>query len=273
MILTRLGPIKKQINNIMKKIISTFSVWALLVVSSFAQNVRFTRSGLIEFKKTVNMYAIIQRNISKENESLLKPAFETYKQQHPQFKELKSTLVFVGNKTLFTPIGVNTSITSFFDDPQISMQNNVVYSDLNNKQLISKRKVFDNIYLLKDSLRKIKWKFTDEVRDIAGYPCHRANGLVLDSVYVVAFYTDKIPVSSGPESFGGLPGMILQLALPHENVSWIATIVEDIDLSVNSVFPPTGGTIINFKELINKLIVPFKSNVNNRSDELIAFLL
>lgn len=257
----------------MKKIISTCSVWALLAVSSFAQNERFTRSGLIEFKKTVNMYAIIQRNISKENESLLKPAFETYKQQHPQFKEMKSTLVYVGSKTLFTPIGVNTSITSFFDDPQISMQNNIVYSDLNNKQLISKRKVFDDIYLLKDSLRNIKWKFTDEVRDIAGYPCHRANGLTPDSVYVVAFYTDKIPVSGGPESFGGLPGMILQLALPHENVSWIATKIEDTDLSVNSVVPPTGGTIINFKELINKLRAVFKSEANYRPDELIAFLL
>ncbi|ETZ22859.1 hypothetical protein [Pedobacter sp. V48] len=62
------------------------------------------------------------------------------------------------------------------------MQNNIVYSHLNNKQLISKRKVFDETYLLKDSVKSIKWKITDEVRDVAGYPCHRANGLTLDSV-------------------------------------------------------------------------------------------
>ena len=250
-----------------------FSVLAIINASTFAQNVRFTRSGVIEYQKTVNMYAIIQRGINKENETLLKPAFETYKQQHPQFKELKSTLMFTGSKTLFTPVGVNTSITSFFNDPQISMQNNIVYSDLNIKQLISKRKVFDDTYLLKDSLKNIKWKLTDEVRDIAGYPCHRANGLTLDSVYVVAFYTDKIPVSGGPESFGGLPGMILQLVLPHENVTWIATKVEDSDLPANSVMPPTGGTIINFKELINKLSDVFKSNTKNGSRELIPFLL
>ncbi|MEO6851935.1 MAG: GLPGLI family protein, partial [Mucilaginibacter sp.] len=194
----------------MKKMILTISALAIVSVSLFGQNVRFTRSGSIEYLKIVNMYAIIQRGINKENEALLKPAFETYKQQHPQFKELKSTLIFAGNKTLFTPVGVNISITSFFNDPQISMQNNIVYSDEDTKQLISKRKVFDETYLLKDSLKNIKWKFTDEVRDIAGYPCHRANGLILDSVYVVAFYTDRIPVSGGPESFGGLPGMILQ---------------------------------------------------------------
>ena len=70
---------------------------------------------------------------------------------------------------------------------------------------------------------------------------------------MIAFYTDKIPVSGGPECFGGLPRMILQLALPHENVSWIATKVEDIDLPFNSILPPSGGTIINFKELIDNL--------------------
>jgi GLPGLI family protein len=257
----------------MKKIILIFSALIIVSVPSFAQNVRFTRSGSIEYQKTVNMYAIIQRGINKENEVLLKPAFETYKQQHPQFKELKSIMIFAGNKTLFTPVGVNISITSFFNDPQISMQNNIVYSDLDTKQLISKRKVFDDTFLLKDSLKSIKWKFTDEVRDIAGYPCHRANGLTLDSVYVVAFYTDKIPVSGGPESFGGLPGMILQLALPHENVSWIATKVVDIDLPVNSVLPPTGGTPINFKELISKLRNVFKSNTKSGAEDLKAFLL
>jgi GLPGLI family protein len=257
----------------MKKIILTFSALVIVSVPSFAQNVRFTRSGSIEYQKTVNMYAIIQKGINKENEVLLKPAFETYKQQHPQFKELKSIMIFAGNKTLFTPVGVNISITSFFNDPQISMQNNIVYSDLDTKQLISNRKVFDDTFLLKDSLKSIKWKFTDEVRDIAGYPCHRANGLTLDSVYVVAFYTDKIPVSGGPESFGVLPGMILQLALPHENVSWIATKVVDIDLPVNSVLPPTEGTPINFKELINKLKEVFRSDGKSESTDLKAFLL
>lgn len=257
----------------MKKLILTFSALAIITVSTFAQNVRFTRSGLIEYQKKVNMYAIIQRSINQENEALLKPAFEAYKQQHPQFKELKSTLLFADNKTLFTPVDMHISITSFFNDPQIAMQNNIVYSDLTTKQLISKRKVFDDTYLLKDRLKNIKWKFTDEVRDIAGYPCHRANGLTLDSVYVVAFYTDKIPVSGGPELFGGLPGMILQLALPHENVSWIATKVEEAAFPENTIVPPTGGTIVNLNELIDKLKSVYKDNTKNALEDLKAFLL
>jgi len=273
MILIRWGLTKHQINKTMRKLILTFSVLSIVTISSFAQNLRFTRSGLIEYQKKVNMYAIIQRSFNKENETLLKPAFEAYKQQHPQFKELKSTLMFSDNKTLFTPVGVNTSITSFFNDPQIAMQNNIVYSDLNSKQLISKRKVFEETYLLKDSVKNIKWKFTDEVRDVAGYPCHRANGLTLDSVYVVAFYTDKIPISGGPELFGGLPGMILQVVLPHENVSWIATKVEEVEFPENPILPPTGGSIVNLNDLIDKLKSVYKDNTKNAFEYLKAFLL
>ncbi len=77
-------------------------------------------------------------------------------------------------------------------------------------------------------------------REIAGYTCRRANALVMDSIYVVAFYTEVIPVSSGPEIFSGLPGMILGVALPHENVTWFATSVKDND-TLKEIKPPAKG--------------------------------
>src|SRR5665213_940367 len=103
MILIKPAAIKQKTNNDMKKLIVTISILTVINSALYAQNVRFVRSGIITYQKTVNMYAIIQRGIDKEN-VLLKPAFETYKQQHPQFKELESTLMFNDNKTLFTPI-------------------------------------------------------------------------------------------------------------------------------------------------------------------------
>lgn len=257
----------------MKKQMLTISILAFLSSSVLAQNLKFVRSGIITYRKTINMYAIIQRSITKKNEALFKPAFERYKQQYPQFKQLESTLMFCNNKTIFTPIANILSRVSFFNDPQISMQNNIAYTDLIARQFISKKKIFNNSYLLMDSLQNIKWKFTDEVRDIVGYVCRRANGIILDSVYVVAFYTDKIPVSGGPESFHGLPGMILQLALPHENVTWIATKVENVNLPVDSILPPKGGTIINYKGLIDKLKNSLKDNANKDSTDLKTFLL
>ncbi|WET67008.1 GLPGLI family protein [Sphingobacterium sp.] len=248
-------------------------ILSLIISPSFAQYVRFVRSGVIEYQKRINMHAIIGRSIDSEHAPLMSSAYQAYKREYPQFKELKSSLVFKNNKTVFTPVGENTSITRYFDDPHIVAQNNIVYSDMDTGKLASKRIVFDQTYLVKDSLRAIKWKFTDEVRDIAGYPCRRANGLVIDSVYVVAFYTDKIPISGGPELFGGLPGMILQVVLPHENVSWTATKVEDLELPENSIVPPTSGTIIDFNGLTNKLKSIHKDGTKNAFSDLLGFLL
>ncbi|MGL1507608.1 GLPGLI family protein, partial [Vibrio parahaemolyticus] len=71
------------------------------------------------------------------------------------------------------------------------------------------REVYERTYLVQDSVRQLDWRITDETRDIAGFECRKAVTKICDSVYIVAFYTDQIPVSAGPESFGGLPGMIL----------------------------------------------------------------
>jgi GLPGLI family protein len=43
-----------------------------------------------------------------------------------------------------------------------------------------------------------------------------------DSVYVTAFVTDQILVSDGPESFTGLPGMVMGLAIPRLFTNWMA---------------------------------------------------
>lgn len=122
--------------------------------------------------------------------------------------------------------------------------------------------------MLTDSLRKIRWKITDETREVAGYQCRRANALILDSVYVVAFYTDEIHVSGGPELFSGLPGMILEVALPHDNVIWRATKVT-INNGIAPLSPPAKGRSITFDELETTIISLFKNRPVNESSLLI----
>jgi len=90
----------------------------------------------------------------------------------------------------------------------------------------------DEKYLLKDSLQNVTWRFTDEYRDIAGYECRRVNGATADSLYLVAFYTDQIPVSGGPVLTGGLPGMILGLAIPEMHINYWA---RQVDFTVDNV--------------------------------------
>ena len=126
---------------------------------------------------------------------------------------------------------------------------------------------------MKDSVRKINWKITTETREIAGYQCRRANALIMDSIYVVAFYTDQIPVSGGPESFGGLPGMILGLALPHENMTWFATKVTDRAVTPKELYIPVKGKPVDNKGLMNVLGKAFKNWGSEAQSNLKAFTL
>jgi len=250
----------------MKKALLT-TILLMPVLSLLAQNAHFTTSGTIEYNKTSNTYAMIEKQITPENESFYRTFFEAYKKANPQFKTLKSTLIFSGNKTLFTPIEPDNGGNTFFDMP-LADQNNTIYNDFETHTTTNQKIVFDATFLVKDTTRKIKWKITTETRDIAGYPCRRANGIMMDSIYVVAFYTEKIHTSGGPESFNGLPGMILQVAVPHENIIWTATKVTDVPIADNALQAPKKGK----PETNAQLIAVLHNLTKNWGDEAQFYL-
>jgi len=225
----------------------------LCMQTLFAQNARFTTSGIIEFEKSINQHAAIKKMMSQVGDRM-GGSFDDYKKSIPQFKVLKSTLSFSDNKTLFKPIAETDNGMDMFGSPG-GEQANITYTDFATNTFTTEKIFFEETFLVKDSTRKINWKLTSEMRDIAGYECRRANAVILDSVYVVAFYTDKIPVSGGPESFCGLPGMILGVALPHDNITWFAKSVTD--KPVTEIKPPTKGKPTDNKGLMetaNKLM-------------------
>lgn len=101
----------------------------------------------------------------------------------------------------------------------------IVYQDLKNDVAEIQIEI-DEKYLITDSLQQITWRFTNEYRNIAGYECRRVNGASKDSLYVIAFYTEEIPVTGGPALTSGLPGMILGLVIPELHIQYWATKVE-----------------------------------------------
>lgn len=215
-----------------------------------AQNKHFVTSGVIEYEKTCNMFALLKKKLVGAFYNQNKPHYDTYLRKEPQFLKLQSSLTFGNNTSLYTP--VPKDIYVMYDQPIVS-QPNIVFNDFNKGTFILQKEFNEKTLLVKDTLRKIVWKITDETRVIAGYNCRRANGLVLDSMYAVAFYAEDIHVSGGPESFTGLPGMILQLALPHDNVSWMATKVTEAAPDEKKLVPPKKGTPVDYKGLHQQL--------------------
>lgn len=198
-----------------------------LTVPSFAQYVHFVESGKIEFEKKVNVYAKLKDRITK-NSTFWQKIYDEYRRTQPQFATSKSTLSFSNDKSVYQLLEEGKSAMSFLGGEPWLTINNTVYRNFNTDSVTTVKKVFEEDYVVKDKRMDVLWKMTNEVREIAGYQCRRANGLVMDSIYVVAFFSEEIVPSGGPESFSGLPGMILGVALPHENVTWFATKVEVI---------------------------------------------
>jgi GLPGLI family protein len=203
-------------------------------VSAGAQNnTVFISQGKIEYERSINVYA----QISKDDEGEWS---ELQKKSTTHFKTAYFDLLFNRNKSLYRP-GRESNDKDNSMWIQAPAQNNTIYSDLENAKGISQKNIFEELFLVQDSLRKIKWKITTETRSIAGFSCRRANAIIMDSIYVVAFYSDEILTTSGPESFSGLPGMILGVSLPHEHVSWFATKVEAIPVPDSQLAPPVKG--------------------------------
>jgi len=238
-----------------------------------AQNIRFTTDGVIEFEKSTNMFAIMKKQMEKSSSNFMEQAYDAYKKNQPQFQVVKSTLAFSKDKTLYTPQVPDLNTRNYFFNSTLSDQPNTTYTDLAMGMFTTRKVVYEETFLVKDSIRNINWKITSELRTIAGYECRRANAVILDSIYVVAFYTDKIPVSGGPESFTGLPGMILGVALPHENITWFAKTVTDKPVTPNELKVPTKGKLVNNKTLRETINSALKDWGDNAQSALKAFLL
>lgn len=180
----------------------------LLSINSIAQSEQIQiREGRILFEKKINIYAN-----GKASADLKRLA--------GQFRTTQFSLDFNSNSTLYTPYPQNKLLVNA---GRQQAENNIVYTDCKHNLYQSARIIFNELFIVEDTLERINWKITNEKRNIAGVECRRANAIIFDSIYVVAFYADAIPVSSGPELFSGLPGMILGISLPHLHINIFAT--------------------------------------------------
>ncbi|MCA5005063.1 GLPGLI family protein [Sphingobacterium bovistauri] len=135
--------------------------------------------------------------------------------------------------------------------PRGRVDNNskIFYQDLK-KNTSSLQLEIDEKYIITDTLNNITWRFTDEYRDIAGFECRRVNGSTADSLYLVAFYTDQIPVSAGPALSSGLPGMILGLAIPEMHIQYWATKLDYTNDPIPSDWKDKKSTSITFDDFV-----------------------
>jgi len=222
-----------------------FFVIAILILSGMAGATQetFHSAVKIEFEKVVY--------VRQQYKELSPEWYEMAKNQLPE--QSVNYYQFIGDteKSLFketkeAPVNPRSWYQPVADK-------NVVYNDFKSGKTITQKPVFEETFLMEDSLLKIKWKLTADTRTIAGYDCRKAVGFIDDTVAVFAFYTDELLVTGGPEGIHGLPGMILGVGVPRLHTTWFATKVEVNGVTTGHLIPATKGKKVDRKKMITAL--------------------
>lgn len=207
----------------MKKLL--FIITPIIFTSSVCAQ-QFINRAVIEYEVTTNikktMWSGSWAEMLKDNMSDFKTAYYNY--------------TFADNKSVykFSSWSDKTKIPKWYKE---SDEENVWYFDFNTNKVNVQKQIQGTNFIIADSIPYIKWKLTNENREIAGFNCRKAIGKIMDSVYVFAFYTNEITISGGPCSISGLPGMILGLSIPRLYTSYIATKVSVNNVNVADIKP------------------------------------
>jgi GLPGLI family protein len=224
----------------------------------------FLEKVSVEYAKTVAVWPLLKE---------IEPEwFERSKDRMP--KETISYFNFTsdGNKSLYKRIKEPDVPKGMWFRP--FADENVVYNDYTAGTTTSQKPVFEETYLIQDSLLKIKWKITADTRNIAGFECRKAVGILFDTVSVFAFYTDEIVISGGPEGINGLPGMILGVGIPRLHTTWFATKVSILnDGDIKSIAPAVKGKKTTRNAMMGSLNKALKEWESYGQKLILAFVI
>lgn len=216
---------------------------------------QFRSVGSIEFTRSINMRMSMQLESDDEfkNSSYFKEMLQRTPTSFPSYFKMS----FNPQQTVYFFEKDGDAKTGMFWNSKVAAENMVV-QDLKDKKVTAQKEMYEKNYVIKDSIPVYEWKILDEVRDIAGYSCRKATTTIHDSVVVVAYYTEQIMVSSGPESFGGLPGMILGLAIPRLYTTWFATRVGDAEIPESQIKKMKKGKAVTYAEMLKEITPSLK---------------
>lgn len=229
----------------MKSQILVFILSIFLLQNAAKAQVVF--QGKIDYQRKMNIHRQFD-DMGGESNSYM----EAWLAKVPKYDTRVFTLYFNKDESKYAPVKQeeNASLNMMGGLPGTQTE---VYTNVKTQQVTAFKKVYEQNFLIVDSAKKLEWKILEEVRDIAGYSCRKAVAKMNDSVVVVAFYTDKIVVSTGPEMFSGLPGMILEIAIPRLHTTWIAQSVSIEPLKTDALLIPDKGKKSTLTEMAKSI--------------------
>ncbi len=219
----------------------------LFLVNIVFGQAAFPDKGRIYFERKVGQITLMELIESGEEGQFWR---EEFRKTFPRVLTDFYMLDFDSKQAIYKKEKENKD-NKYLYQPLNTPESDFVFQDFIGMTTMMSRQVFEKSYLIKDSLKKFTWKISNESRDIAGFECRKATTKIADSVVVVAFYTDQIPVLGGPENFNGLPGMILGIAIPRLALTIFATKLELINPDFSITQQPKSKKFVT-RETVSK---------------------
>mgnify|MGYP006076805079 CR=1 FL=1 len=203
---------------------------ALMSFSINAQN--FSGKATYKTSRKSNISFDNQKNsgISDEMQKQLQARIQKMNQKTFILNFDKKTSTYKEDVKLDAPNpqlgGANVMVMSFGG----SGNGSVYFKNINEKRFVNQTEIMGKRFLVKDSLPTYQWDLSTETKNIGNYTCYKATftrevedrQMIFEDgeskeekkkkiITTTAWYTLQVPVSNGPGSYQGLPGLILEI--------------------------------------------------------------
>jgi GLPGLI family protein len=183
-----------------KKILLTVHLFTALL-AAHAQ----VKEGRVVYERKINMHRRL------EDPSM--------KSMVPEFNISKVELLFSSDESLLRNIKEEEDIRDQAgqdnNGPVIRMRfgggDDQTYKNYSEEKMIQQREMGPKKYIIEDSFPRQSWKLEADTQTIKGHLCKKAACKGQQGNAIIAWYAEDIQSPSGPEVYGGLPGLILRL--------------------------------------------------------------
>ncbi len=175
--------------------------------------------------------------------------FENMPADVPKSSDGFTRLLFNGNESIYErDPDIKVEVNENDNTPRMfrrmrERSNKTTYKNLEKGSMIENLNLFGKDFLIVDSIENFKWKVSaGEQKVIAGYTCMKAS--YKDSTSnIIVFFTPQIPKKFGPDKYGNLPGIILEVQSAQTHI--IAT---EITTAATQIIIPSKGDKMTKKE-------------------------
>lgn len=186
---------------------------------------------------------------------------EEMKAKIPQEQRSKNILTFHPEASLYKNSTDNeeqdVNYKNDEEDVQLEIKmekpESAYFYNVTKKASIESKELFGKKFLIGET-KPIKWKITNETKEVLGYTCKKATTISEEGKELVeAWFTTDIPVAVGPSHFHGLPGAILSVQTMKGDYTIVATMVDFKKVDRTKVVPPRKGKkvmAVQFKEIV-----------------------